>query len=393
MAEEGLPFGKKLSEAMAEEQENVQPETEVIENPVIDEPAKTVDEKPTKEEPQKKEEPKKEKETPPTPPTKTWLDEVNESYKTEFKTPEEVGAVLEKAKKVDEYAPKIVEYENKGKEYEKQLEELRSSLNPLSYFSSQESFVAEQLRKQHPDKSPAMLQEIVTKDTSVMDDLMVLVKNEMLENPDLIGGEAGAKEIILDRYGIDPEIPKAEWSTITQNKINIAARTARKAWKELKETVELPKMATPEEKKAEQERLREEKTKNIAPLKETFSKFEKFTEQIDEDKSFEFIVPDEYKEVLPEMFEAYFVDAGLEPTKENLDSIEDLKKGLMLLKHFKQIYKTIEGDVQTREKAERDKLLGNETPTNTQSGTEVEELSDAQKWSEEHGMRKFLKEK
>lgn len=329
----------------------------------------------------------------PTPPSNTWLDEVNKTYKTEFKTPEDFGKHLERAKRADELEPKITEYTNNELKYQKQLKELQSSLNPLEYFSSQEAFVAEQLKKQHPDKNPRVLQEIVSSDFKVMDDLDVLIKDALLTTPGLKGGEAGVRETILSEFGInDLSIPKEEWPISVQNRIMIKANQARKQWDELKTNVVLPKISTPEEREAERVRLATEKKAQLIPLKETFSKFDKFTEQIEEGKIFEFNVTDEYKKVLPEMFETYFVEAGITPDADSLASMEKLKRALFLEGNFKQIYKTIEADVESRMKADRDKLLGNENPPNTKSGMELES-DDRKKFSNEHGLGKLFNKK
>ena len=388
MAKEGLSsmFGKTPEEMGIKTEEVTPPiETQEVDDPKVDEPEKVV-------EPPKVEDPIKEIKTEPIK-EEGWLSELNKKFKTEYKTPEEFGQVFEKAKKTSEYEAKITGFTETEDKYKKQLSELQSSLseaqNPLSYFSSQESFVAEQLRKQHPDKSPFVLQQIVTSDAKLMDDVDVLIKNVMLDNPDLIGGEQGAREIIFDKYGIDADTPKEEWTALVQNKIKTEARATRKTWDELKTTVELPKTVDPAEREAERTRLQEEKLKQIAPLKETFSKFDKFTVEIEDGKILDFNVPDEYKETLPEMFNTFFVKAGLDVNTDNLAAMEELKQGQMLLTNIKQIYKTIEGDVETRMKAERDKLLGNENPTNTQTGTETGETED-QKFNREHGMRKLL---
>jgi hypothetical protein len=384
MADDRLPFGTRLSD-IGKEQVNAPTETKA-EPEIKNEPEVVND---GKIEPPKVEQKTETK----TEPTKvTWLEEANKFYKTDFKSPEDFGKVFDKAKKVDEYEPKIKGYEESENKYKQQLQELQSSLNPLNYFSSQESYVAEQLRKQHPDKSPAILHDVVTSDNKRMDDLEVLIKNQMLETPNLIGGENGAREYILDKYGVDTSLPKEEWSITVQNKIRIEADQKRKEWDKLKSEVVLPNVATPEQREAERVRLQEEKKIKITPLKETFSKFDKFTETIEDGKVFDFNVPDEYKQKLPDMFEAYFVQAGLEPNKENLDAMEDLKQALLLKNHFKQIYKTIEGDVETRMKAERDRLLNNVNPTNTQSANEVGE-SDKDKFSNEQGLGKFFNRK
>lgn len=386
MADQGkpFPFGAKTIEELeardAAKKGAVPPVAEPpAAEPVVTEPTKAA-------EPPKKEEPKAE-------PTKVnWLEEVNKAYKTEFKTPEDFGKVFEKAKKADEYEPKISAFADTESKYKKQLEELQSSLNPLSYFSSQESYVAEQLRKQHPDKSPYLLQEIVTSDNKTMDDVKVLIKHKLLENPDLIGGERGAEDLVYEEFGIDPSTPKEEWTTTQQNKIKVAARSARKEWDSLKSTVTLPKIQTTEEREAERTRIAAEKQAKLAPLRETFSKFDKFTEQIEDGKVLDITVPDEYKESLPEIFNAYFVDAGLEVNDESLKSIEKLKRAMFLESNIKQIYKVIEGDVETRMRAERDKLLNNTTPPNTQSGLEVES-DERKKFSKEYGLGKLLAKK
>jgi hypothetical protein len=330
----------------------------------------------------------------------SWIEDINKKYKSEFKSEDDFEAFFNKAKKVDEYEPKLSEYVNKEKEYEKQLAELQSSLkdayDPLKFFASPEAYVAEQLRMQHPDKSPSVLQDVVMADNKLMDDISVLIKNKLLNNPDLIGGEQGAKDIVLDEFGIDPETPKAEWSVIQQNKIKVAAREARKQWDLLKENVKIPKRLTAEEREAERtaERdkvLNERKTK-LDPLKADFSKFDKFIEKIDDDTTFEFIVPKEYQEELPGMFETFMVDSEMEVNQDNLDSLKEIKEALLLRKHFKQIYKTIEADVQTKEKAKRDELLGNHEPANTHKALEQGE-SDSQKFSNEYGLGKMFGKK
>lgn len=372
-------------ETPIENEQNKEQVKEVVNEPIVEDKNKVTDTPVKEKEVEKKVEEKKVE------PSVDYLRYINENYKTEFKTPEEVGAYFEKAKKVIEYEPRLTEYENKVKQYEQQVAELNSSLNPLSYFTSQDSYIAEQLKKQRSDLHPQVLGDVISQNTDSMSDIDVLIKNELLNNPKLIGGEKGAEGLVYKRYGIDPTVPKEEWDITTQNEMLVAAGKARKEWNELKSKVVLPKIATPEEREAERVRIATERKAKLTPLQDTFSKFDKFSEQIDEGKVFDFNVPDEYKEVLPEMFEKYFVEAGIEPTKENLADLEELKQALMLRRHFKQIYKTIEGDVTAREKAARDKLLGNEHPENTNSGNEIKDESDFKKFNDEHGLGKAIR--
>jgi hypothetical protein len=221
------------------------------------------------------------------------------------------------------------------------------------------------------------LGEIVSNNTDSMSDVDVLIKNELLKNPKLIGREKGAEGLIFKRYGIDPTIPKEEWDITTQNEMLVAASEARRQWNELKATVKMPEIATPEQKEAALAKERDAKIQQITPLKETFAKFDKYTLEIEPGKVLDVTVDDEYKEGLPAMFEDFFVKGGVEVTKEALADIEDLKVALFLKNNIKQIYKVIEGDVETKMRAERDALLNNTNPANTKTAAEVENTNQS----------------
>ena len=397
MADKPFPFGAKtIEELEARDAAKNNNATPPVETPPVNEPIVTdlKNGEPPKDI-KSTTEPNTGTETKPpasvTEPTKiTWLEEANKHFKTEFKTPEEFGKVFEKAKKVDEeYEPKITEFTNNEKKYKQQLEELQSSLNPLSYFSSQEAYVAEQLRKQRPDLTPSVLQDVIMEDTSKMSDLDVLTKNLQLVTKNLKGGESGARAVIFKRYGIDSETNMEDLDITTQNEILIEANAVRKSWNELKTSVKPPVVKTEAERMAEKDLADKERLKQITPFRETFSKFDKFTEQIDEDTTFDFNVPEEYKAELPKMFDTFFVDSGLEVNQENLAAMEEIKQALFLRKNFKQIHKLIEGNVETKMKAERDKLLGNENPSNTHTAAEIEGDEDA-KFSNENGFGKLF---
>ena len=386
MADGLMPgFGKKLSEVQAEQNAQAASQEPEKNEPVVTEPAKVGE--PAKAEPTKGDEPPK-TEVKTELPKNEWLGELNKHFKTEYKSPDEFGKILERSKKVDEYEPKLSEYEKSVKSYQQQIADLQSSLNPLTYFSSQEAYVAEQLRKQHPDLNPLILQEVVTTDNKRMDDLAVLIKQTMLETPNIIGGEKGAEEYILEKYGIDSTVPKEEWSMSARNKILIEANATRKKWDELKSQVKLPEVATPEQREALKTQAVEEKKKLLAPQRDALTKFDKFTVEIEDGKTLDYIVPDEEKEIQSDMFDAYFINGGADVTPEALEEFKELREGLMLRRNIKQIYKVIEGDVEAREKAKRDELLNNTNPTNTKSATEI--VDDSTKLSNEQGFGKML---
>lgn len=322
-----------------------------------------------------------------------WLEDFNKTFKTTYKTPKEIEPILASSQKIAEYETQIGEWKKNEENYKKQINDLQSSLtrikNPLSYFSSPESFVAEQLKRQHPDKNPIILQEVVTGDIKKWDDLDVLVKNALLENPDLEGGEEGARETICQQYGIEAGTSKEEWSVAVRNRLKMEANAIRRQWDGLKQQIELPKVLTPEEEEAEVLKSKEAKLKELAPLKEKFRKFDEFSIEVEPGKNFKFIVPDDYKSSLDAMFDGYFVEAGMDATPENQAAIEKLRAAIMLLEHFDKVYKVIETDVQARERAERDKLLNNNTAHNTGQASD-DQGDSAEKISKMYGFGKYL---
>lgn len=293
-----------------------------------------------------------------------WLEGFNKDLGTQFKAKDEILGHIEKAKKADEYEKKITtfgDFEKRELDYKKQLEEVKSSLNPLKYFPSTEAYVEMQLRMQFPDLSPKILQDIVSKDLKGMTDEDVLVKKELLESPEL--KEEAVLKVIKDRYGINAEDP-SEVSEVSLTRMKMDANKARKELGEWKTKVKMPEVTTEEQKVALAEENKTKKAQALAPYAETFSKFDKFTSKIDENTTFEFATPDEFKSSLEGMFKGYFLDGGLDLNPENLKAAEELRSGLMLLYNFPKVYKAIEGDVTLRLKAETDKKLGNEAPEN-----------------------------
>lgn len=299
-----------------------------------------------------------------------WIAEFNKTFGTEYKSHEDIKPLMELPNKIKEYQTKEESYKafvESEKGYKTKIKELESSLNPLKHFSSPEAYIAEQLRIQHPDKNPILLQEIATADLKGMDDLKVLTKSVLLEQPDL--AESDVEEYLASEYGIDKDTPREEWSNALKTKIKIKAAEKRKELETLKKQISLPEVLTPEQLEAKATEEREKTRKAIEPFAEKFAQFDKFQRTIG-DKQFEFIVPDEYKGNLKSMFEIFFL-AGNEVNETNLDAIQKVRDGQMLLENFDHIYRAIESDVEARVRKELDKQLGNETPPNTATATDV----------------------
>lgn len=307
--------------------------------------------------------------TPTTPAGVPWIDEFNKTFGTQYKSVDEVKPLTELPNKLKEYQEKETSYKafvEQEKGYKAKIAEYESSLNPLKYFSSPDAYIAEQLRIQHPTKNSILLQEIATSDLGKMDDLKVLVKSILLEQPDL--AESDVEEYLNSEYGIDKDTPREEWSNALKTKIKIKAAEKRKELGELKKQINLPEVLTPEQREAKAAEARENTKKALEPYAEKFAQFDKFNRTVG-DKQFEFVVPDDYKESLKPMFEAFFL-AGNEVNENNLEAIQKVRDGQMLLENFDSVYRAIESDVEARIRKEHDIELGNTTPPNTAAASD-----------------------
>ena len=314
-----------------------------------------------------------------------WIAEFNKTFGTQYKSHEEIKPLTELPSKIKEYEEKENSYKafvEQEKGYKSKIEELESSLNPLKHFSSPEAYIAERLRIQHPDKNPILLQEIATTDLTKLDDVKVLVKSILLEQPDL--AESAVEEYLQEEYGIDKDTPREEWSNALKTKIKIKAAEKRKELAVLKSQIKTPEVLTPEQRAAKVEEAKEATKKAIAPYADKFAQYDKFARTIG-DKQFEFVVPDDYKAELKSMFETFFL-AGNEVNENTLTAIQDVRDGQMLLRNFDHVYRSIESDVEARVKKEYDERLGNAAPPNTATATD-----DGNGAERPDGMGAFLK--
>jgi hypothetical protein len=255
---------------------------------------------------------------------------------------------------------------------------LEGNQDPLRWFSSPDSYIAEQLKIKYPKSNPDTLHKIATTDLTKMDDLDVLIKDKQLFVPDA-PKEGIIRSVVLKKYGIDPTTPPEEWDEISVAEMKLDAAAARDKINNLKSVIEMPKIVSKEERqKAEQDEIAK-KEQAIAPLKETFSKFDKFQKD-----DFGFDVPDEYKSKLPDMFQSMFIDAGLEPNEASLQSALELRDALLLYQYFPKIREIITKEAETKLQAKLDAELHNTQPPNTTT------LTDHENVEQPAGMSKFL---
>jgi len=302
------------------------------------------------------------------PKVEVFFEEFNKRYNTAYKTDDEIKSILETPKKISEYEGKLSEFEVTKKsieDYKKKIEELEESQDPLKYFSSPDAYKAEQLRIKYPKSNPYLLQEIAMTDVNKMGDLDVLVKDKLLFVPDAPKEEV-IRKVVLKKYGIDPTTPPEEWDEISVGEMKLDAAAARDKINGLKNVIEMPKqILTKEERAKEEADAKVKREQAFAPLKDKFGKYDKFSKE-----GFEFDVPDEYKSKLPDMFKSMFIDAGLEPTDENMETAVELRDAMFLLEYFPKIKEVIAKEAGTKLEAKIDAELHNTQPPNTATASD-----------------------
>jgi hypothetical protein len=305
-----------------------------------------------------------------------FFEDFNKRFNTSFKGDDDVKNVLGLQQKIAEYEPKVKQAESYAKEieaYKQQIEEIKNAGNSefLSKPLVRSAYVAQQLLDKYPDKDPFVLQEIAMSDLSKMGDLDVLIKEQKMDLPTL--AESDIRVALLDKYGIDPETKPVEWSSIAKTKIAIDAKGARANIKSLTSGIELPKTVTAEERQAKEAEDLQKRIQATEPLKAKFSQFDKFKdERIPELGDYD--VPSDYKSKLGDMFQATFIDAGMEPTEENLQSAIDLRNAFMVYENLPKIWEIAVKHGQTSVQKKVDAELHNDVQPNTTTATDDNDL-------------------
>lgn len=147
-----------------------------------------------------------------------------EPEKKEVKVEEKKETIFEKLKKkninvgnedelekyVSEISTKVTEYSTKESDYKKQLEEYRGykeayekGYDPLQHFSSLEAYKREQLKKEFPQLTIDVAEQIISGDTSKMSPKELLILDLRIANPTLTQSEV--EKVINHKYGIEEE--------------------------------------------------------------------------------------------------------------------------------------------------------------------------------------------
>jgi hypothetical protein len=163
------------------------------------------------------------------------LDHFNKHFGKEFKKADEIKSLFDLQGKVTEYEGKLTEYEKTKLDFaelQKKYEEVGRFVDPNSFFANDEIRRTNEMLMKYPDKDTTLMTRIGSLDIDKTDNFELLVLNEMLQNPSIEGGEAGARELLASEFGIDID-DKKSWDTLTKNKISKEANKVKTEFKNL----------------------------------------------------------------------------------------------------------------------------------------------------------------
>jgi len=331
--------------------------------PVVETPTQVTP--PTVEEPPKVETPKADE----------FFETLNKRFGTQYKTEEDLKNVFGLPKKVTEYETESTGFKKSIEDYKKKIEEYEEKQNPLKYFSSPNAYIAEQLRIKYPKSNPVLLQEIATTDVTKMNDLDVLIKDKQIFIQDAPKEEV-IRKVILKKYGIDPATPVEEWDETSAGEMKIDAAIAREKINTLKDGIVMPVVPSKEQRAQEETEALAKKEQVIAPLKEKFKQYDKFLHE--GIQGFGIDVPVDFKNKLPDIFQASFVDAGLEANEDNIQAINELRDALFVYEYLPKMREIWIKEGETKNQAKIDAELHNTQPPNTATAADQHETKPAQ---------------
>jgi Fe-S-cluster formation regulator IscX/YfhJ len=356
---------KSFTTPPAEATPNTEPAT-TEQNAVVESQAQTTPAEPTPQAPVSETKPD------------TFIDEMNKRFGSQFKSDDEIKGLFGLPQKIAEYEPKVKSADELSKriaELEKANEEIKNAgySELLSKPSIRNAYVAEQLLTKYPDKDPEALRQIVMADVSKLSDFDVLVKNQKIDLPNL--SEHDIREVLLDKYGIDPDAKPEDWSSISRAKVAIDAQSARANIKALTQGIEMPKTVSKEERDRAIAEAAAQRNQAIEPLKAKFTQFDKFKDERIPDLG-DFDVPSDYKSKLGNMFQAMLVDAGLEPSQENFEVMTEFRDAMLVKESLPKIWEIAVKHGATKAQKELDEKLHNTQLPNTATATDFKEQKD-----------------
>lgn len=307
----------------------------------------------------------------------------NQRFGTEFADEDTFKSSLNRLNDLNELDTLKTEregFQGKVTELEAKYTEAKDLLNPRQYFANEEEYKRQQILMQHGQElNPAVLNKIVGTDLSEMSDVEVLILGKQVANPNIIGGDAGAREMIYQQLNVDPEENPADWSQYTKNLVAENALAMRKELTKIKD-VEVPEAVDFEAQRATRleqaaqtkEQLKTSWTPVATEMVDGFNNLN-LSRETEEGKSevyFSYDIDPEFKAAATDLVVGYLVDTGKEPSKENIQEAGQYVQDLFVRKNMNNIVQAYGKDVEAKLIEKYNIEQDNPKPPNAQEAPE-----------------------
>ena len=323
------------------------------------------------------------------------LEHFNKKFGKEFKSEDELKSLFDLPTKVTDLESKASQADKLKADYDAlqaKYNEVGKWIDPKKFFANEQLYHTNLMLKKYPDKDVALMTKISTIDVDKTDDIDLLVLNEMLQNPKLKGGEAGAKELVADELGIDLE-DKTTWDQKVENKILKAATKIREDFKTLQKVeAELP--IDVEKVKTDlisQETAKVDKSKSEwSPLvNKAISDFKEFTiydknekGELTELYKYQVEWPEEVKKAIAEETVNYLAYTNQPVNEKTITNTLDMMKGRYILSDLNKIIKAYGLKEATRVNDEWHNKTHNDTPISEKTVPVTDASKAIENWNQ-----------
>ena len=293
------------------------------------------------------------------------INNFNTLFETSIKEEAELREALKRANEFEGVSKKYQELESGYKTLAEKNKELSAAVDPLKHFSSKDAYIAEQIRIRRPDLDPSVVSTLISSDTSKLADFDLLAQEALMQNPKIIGGLEGARELVAKRYDVDLEESPEKWERVARNMMMDARIAAEQRIAQVKSDVPLPKSYTPEEAAA----IRAEQVQKVksswAPYVNEMSGFDKLTVPGEAGATIlEMEVPKAFRDSLPDMINSVIEKTGIEPTPENIKNIIDHRNRDFVYAYLPKILEVHGNNIRSQIEKEYAEKFGNTLPPN-----------------------------
>lgn len=293
------------------------------------------------------------------------INNFNSFFETPFKGESEIRDVISNASKYQDIQQRNVELEAAKKSLEEKNKELQAGADPLSYFSSEDAYIAEQIKKRLPEVDPGVMAKLLSQDRSNMADFDLLAYDWLRKYPNTKGGLDGARKVVAKKYGVELDDPAEEWDDVAQNMMMADARDVGREIDRLKGEIPLPRALTPEEREAQRVEAVNKMRASWAPYTNDIAGFDKLTVPGDDGSvMLEMEIPQAFRESLPEYINGIIEKTGLEPTPESLKEVIDYRNRTFVYEYLPKILEVYGSNIRSEIEKKYNIELNNQTPPN-----------------------------